>query len=266
MIAAATIGERINVIDENMSGALILVAVISSVISPIGFKKIFPQQEVTEARQKVVFIGANQMTLPVTRELNKNIFETTVFHTRQDKIDKKIVESVFKIEELSDYSLATLKELNIFKADILVVATGDEDRNAEIAIYAKETNRVKRVIASVASPSLADSLKEHDIDVFSVLLSTKTLLRALIEAPSVMRILQNEETTLYQINMNNYNYDGIYLRNFPFTGDIIFVRIFRGNDSIVPHGDTELKAGDRLIVTGSREYVDELKVELEFVN
>jgi len=54
------------------------------------------------------------------------------------------------------------------------------------------------------------------------------------------------------------------LRRFPFTGDIIFVRIFRGKDSIVPHGDTELQLNDRLIVTGTREYVDELKRELEF--
>jgi CPA2 family monovalent cation:H+ antiporter-2 len=54
------------------------------------------------------------------------------------------------------------------------------------------------------------------------------------------------------------------LRRFPFTGDVIFVRIFRGKDSIVPHGDTELLFNDRLIVTGSKEYVDELKRELEF--
>ncbi|MCY9128023.1 hypothetical protein MOE95_17175, partial [Bacillus spizizenii] len=44
---------------------------------------------------------------------------------------------------------------------------------------------------------------------------------------------------------------------------VIFVRIFRGVDSIVPHGDTRLKLGDRLIVTGSRGYVTELKKTLE---
>ncbi|WP_374707822.1 TrkA C-terminal domain-containing protein [Bacillus velezensis] len=46
-------------------------------------------------------------------------------------------------------------------------------------------------------------------------------------------------------------------------GDVIFVRIFRGVDSIVPHGDTRLKTGDRLIVTGSRNYVSELRKILE---
>lgn len=54
------------------------------------------------------------------------------------------------------------------------------------------------------------------------------------------------------------------LRKFPFTGDVIFVRIFRGKDSIVPHGDTELEFDDRLIVTGSRSYVNELRMLLEY--
>jgi monovalent cation:H+ antiporter-2, CPA2 family len=80
----------------------------------------------------------------------------------------------------------------------------------------------------------------------------------------VLNILTNQETGLYEIVMLNRQFDEMSLRRFPFTGDIIFVRIFRGNDSIVPHGDTELKMNDRLIVTGSKEYVDELKRELEF--
>ncbi|MCA1031092.1 monovalent cation:proton antiporter family protein [Bacillus timonensis] len=263
VIAAATIGERMGIIDARMSGALILVAVIASIVTPIGFKKLFPKHEAQEPKIRVAFIGANQMTLPVTRELNTNLYESTMYHITQEKIEKRIADSLFNIVELEDYSIETLKKQNVFDVDILVVSTGDEDINAELSIFAKESG-VDRVIARVETPGLDETLKEHNIDVFSVFLSTKTLLRAFIESPSVMSILTNQETSLHQINMNNYKYNGILLRNFPFTGDVIFVRIFRGKDSIVPHGDTELKMGDRLIVTGSREYVDELKIEIEF--
>ncbi len=64
--------------------------------------------------------------------------------------------------------------------------------------------------------------------------------------------------------MLNYKYENIQLRNFPFGRRHHFVRIIRNNESIVPHGDTQLRYGDRLIVTGAKEYVDELKQELEF--
>jgi monovalent cation:H+ antiporter-2, CPA2 family len=263
VIAAATIGERMGIIDARMSGALILVAVITSIVTPIWFKKLFPKQESTDPKIRVAFIGANQMTLPVTRELNSHLYETTMYHVKQEKNGEKFSDSLFNIVEVSDYKIETLKEMNVFDVDVLVVAIGDDQKNAEIAVFAKEFG-IERVIARIETPDLNKSLKEQNIEVFSMLMSTTTLLRALIEAPSVMNILTNQETTLYQINMKNNKYDGISLRNFPFTGDVIFVRIFRGKDSIVPHGDTELKIGDRLILTGSREYVDELKIEMEF--
>ncbi|QOR67606.1 monovalent cation:proton antiporter family protein [Cytobacillus suaedae] len=263
VIAAATIGERMGIIDARMSGALILVAVITSIVTPIWFKKLFPKQESKGPKIKVAFIGANQMTLPVTRELNSHLYETTMYHVKQEKNGEKFSDSVFNIVEVSDYRIETLKELNVFDVDVLVVAIGDDQKNGEIAVFAKEFG-IERVIARIETPDLNKSLKEQNIEVFSMLMSTTTLLRALIEAPSVMNILTNQETTLYQINMNNTKFNGVALRNFPFTGDVIFVRIFRGKDSIVPHGDTELKLGDRLILTGSREYVDELKVEMEF--
>ncbi|MFT4412474.1 monovalent cation:proton antiporter family protein [Fredinandcohnia humi] len=263
VIAAATVGEKMGIIDDRMSGALILVAVIASIVSPIGFKKLFPKQAVEEPVVRVAFIGANQMTLPVTRDLNSHLYESTIYHTTQDKIEKESSDTVFNIVELLDYSIENLTEANVFDVDILVITTGSDETNAEIAKYAKE-NGVDRVIARIETNNLADELKELNIDIFSLLMSTNTLLRAMIEAPSVMTILTNQEQALFQITMNNSKYDGTMLRNFPFTGDVIFVRIFRGKDSIVPHGDTELKLGDRLIVTGSREYVDELKVDLEF--
>jgi CPA2 family monovalent cation:H+ antiporter-2 len=262
VIAAATVGERMEIITPEISGALILVAVITSIFTPIFFKKLFPKHKTEQAKIKVAFIGANQTSLPVTRELNPELYETIVFHTQQDKIDKQIAESMFEIKEITDFEVETLKEQHAFDVDLIVVATGDEQRNADIALFAKE-EEVNRIIASVASPELDMKMKEHGIDVFSTLLSTKTMLRALIEAPGVMKILTNQETMLYQINLSNAKYNNILLRNFPFTGDIIFVRIFRGKDSIVPHGDTDLRVGDRLIVTGSREYVKELKRELE---
>ncbi|WP_412059778.1 monovalent cation:proton antiporter family protein [Metabacillus idriensis] len=263
VIAAATIGERVNVIDAQMSGALILTAVLTSIFTPIGFKKLFPEQLSSQKKLKVAFIGANQMTLPVTRELNTRLYDTTVYHTHVDKNEQQIAESLFQIQELDDYSLDTLQSKGVFEADILIVATGDEDTNAEIALFAQELE-VDRVIAAISSPLLDEQLRAKNIDVFSVLLSTKTMLRALIEAPGIMKILTNNDSSLYQIKMNNRRYDGMMLRSFPFTGDVIFVRIFRENESIVPHGDTELKRGDLLILTGSEEYVDELRQELEF--
>lgn len=263
VIAAATIGERMEMITPQMGGTLILVAVISSVLSPIMFQKLFPKKTAAEKRMKVSFLGANQMTLPVSRELKSSLYEPVLYHTRQEKAEKQIANSVFDIIEIENYSVGTLQSKGVFDADIIVISTGDAEVNSVIASSAKGMG-VGRVIARIESPELAEKLIKKGIEVFSVLRSTESLLRAMIESPGVMSILTNKENSLHEIRMLNDHFDGMSLRRFPFTGDVIFVRILRKNDSIVPHGDTELRLNDRLIVTGSKEYVDELKRELEF--
>lgn len=263
VIAAAKIAERINVITPEMSGTFILVAVISCIVTPIIFKKWFPKENAAEAKLKASFIGANQLTLPVSKQLNQTLFEAAVFHKKLEKADSQIADSAFDIIEVDGYEEADLERKGVFEANILFISTGDENLNATLAVAAKEKG-VDRVVARIESPDLENPLKEHDIEVFSTILSTTALLRALIESPNVADIMTNRETALYEIKMKNKAYDLMTLREFPFTGDIIFVRIYRGQDSIVPHGDTELHIDDRLIVTGSKEYVDELMRELQF--
>ncbi|MRX73707.1 sodium:proton antiporter [Bacillus lacus] len=262
VIAAAAIGENVGVIDSTMSGVLILVAVLTCIITPIGFKKLFPASLLAEEKQVITFVGANQMTLPVTRDLNEDMFQVKIFHTYQDKADVSLSHSLFAIQDLPDYELKTLEANGVFKTDILVAGTGNEDDNAAIALLAKELG-VKRVISSIDSPELEQKMKEKHIDVFSVMLSAQTLLRALIETPGAVSILTNKDTALQQVSLYNSRYEGMMLRHFPFTGDVILVRIFRGDESLVPHGDTRLLSGDRLILTGTAEYVRELKKELE---
>ncbi|MFJ5760131.1 monovalent cation:proton antiporter family protein [Neobacillus sp. NPDC093182] len=263
VIAAAAIGERMEVITPEMSGTLILVAVITSIFTPIAFKKLFPLEVAADPKVRIAFLGANQVTLPVSRELKSGLYEPVLYHTKMEKSDIMISNSLFDIVEIVDYSLETIEKNKIFQNEIIVISTGHEQTNADLAIKAKEMG-VSRVIARIEGPELEQSLREKDIEVFSSFMSTKTLLRALIETPSVINILTNQETSLHEIRMQNEQFDGMTLRRFPFTGDVIFVRIFRGKDSIVPHGDTDLLLNDRLIVTGSKEYVDELKRELEF--
>lgn len=263
VIAAATIGERMGVITSEMSGTLILVAVITSVFTPIVFKKFLPKEIIKEKQLKVAFIGANQLTLPISRELESTLYDPVVYHTKQTKIDHQNSESLFHIVEIPDYSLETLENTDVFDADIVVVSLGDDELNATLAIALKDKG-IERVIVRIESPDLEEGLREEGVEVFSVYNSTKALLRALIESPRVISILTNQETALYEIRLLNDEYEGMSVRRFPFTGDVIFVRIFRGKDSIVPHGDTELQINDRLIVTGTKEYVDELKRELEF--
>ncbi|MEK4397201.1 monovalent cation:proton antiporter family protein [Bacillus sp. FSL K6-2860] len=262
VIAAATIGERLGVIDHKMSGALILVAVLTSILTPVWFKALFKKEQAASHKKRVTFIGANQLTLPVTLDLHQDEYDIRILHVFQENKEALLADSIFEVESIEEYDDETLRKAGVGQEDVLVVATGSETKNKEIALFAKEEG-AKQVIASVNKAETELTLKEAGIDTFSNFLSSKTVLRALIEAPDAIRLLTNEDTSLYQIQMNNHRYHNVMLREFPFTGDLVFVRIFRGVDSLVPHGDTTLKSGDRVLVSGSREYVAGLRAQLE---
>ncbi|HDB3404456.1 TPA: monovalent cation:proton antiporter family protein [Staphylococcus aureus] len=262
VIAAAKISERLNAISAETSGILILSAVITCVFVPIIFKKLFPVPDEFNRKIEVSLIGKNQLTIPIAQNLTSQLYDVTLYY-RKDLSDRRQLSDDITMIEIADYEQDVLERLGLFDRDIVVCATNDDDINRKVAKLAK-AHQVERVICRLESTTDDTELVDSGTEIFSSYLSNKILLKGLIETPNMLNLLSNVETSLYEIQMLNYKYENIQLRNFPFGGDIIFVRIIRNNESIVPHGDTQLRYGDRLIVTGAKEYVDELKQELEF--
>ena len=262
VIAAAKIAEELKAITSEMSGILILSAIITCVFVPVVFKKLFPIPDEVNRKIDIALIGKNQLTIPIVQNLTSQLYNITLFY-RKDLGDQRNLPDNVTVIEISEYEESLLERLGLFNQDIVVCSANDDGLNKRIAKLAK-SHGVNRVICRLENSGDDEELKTDGIEVFSNFISNKIFLKGLIETPNMLNILSNVETSLYEIEMLNYKYENILLRHFPFGGDIIFVRIVRNNESIVPHGDTQLRYKDRLIVTGSKEYVDELKSELEF--
>ncbi|MFW2686648.1 cation:proton antiporter, partial [Staphylococcus aureus] len=237
VIAAAKISERLNAISAETSGILILSAVITCVFVPIIFKKLFPVPDEFNRKIEVSLIGKNQLTIPIAQNLTSQLYDVTLYY-RKDLSDRRQLSDDITMIEIADYEQDVLERLGLFDRDIVVCATNDDDINRKVAKLAK-AHQVERVICRLESTTDDTELVDSGIEIFSSYLSNKILLKGLIETPNMLNLLSNVETSLYEIQMLNYKYENIQLRNFPFGGDIIFVRIIRNNESIVPHGDTQ---------------------------
>lgn len=233
VIAAAKISERLNAISAETSGILILSAVITCVFVPIIFKKLFPVPDEFNRKIEVSLIGKNQLTIPIAQNLTSQLYDVTLYY-RKDLSDRRQLSDDITMIEIADYEQDVLERLGLFDRDIVVCATNDDDINRKVAKLAK-AHQVERVICRLESTTDDTELVDSGIEIFSSYLSNKILLKGLIETPNMLNLLSNVETSLYEIQMLNYKYENIQLRNFPFGGDIIFVRIIRNNESIVPH-------------------------------
>ena len=260
VVAAAKVGEQIHIITSQMSSALILLAIVTCLITPALFKRIFPFHKVTISKKRVVFLGANALTIPLASELDLSRFDVIVYHKNKEEINDNSHVN-FELRYITEYSLKSMNEQDIFASDILVAATANEKDNVKIAEMAGNQD-VKHIVARVETPKYSEFLRERGIHVVSSFFSTKAMMRAMIESPDVAMLFTTEEKGLYQIEFNNSKYHHEKLRTLPILGDAIVVRIIRGQESIVPHGNTQLLLGDHLIVTGNASSVQKLREEL----
>ncbi|TKW76068.1 MAG: sodium:proton antiporter, partial [Staphylococcus hominis] len=223
VIAAAKIAEELKAITSEMSGILILSAIITCVFVPIVFKKLFPIPDEVNRKIDIALIGKNQLTIPIVQNLTSQLYNITLFY-RKDLSDKRNLPDNVTVIEISEYEESLLERLGLFNQDIVVCSANDDGLNKMIAKLAK-SHGVNRVICRLENSGDDEELKTDGIEVFSNFISNKIFLKSLIETPNMLNILSNVETSLYEIEMLNYKYENILLRNFPFGGDIIFVRI-----------------------------------------
>ncbi|MGM7700933.1 monovalent cation:proton antiporter family protein [Pseudalkalibacillus sp. Hm43] len=262
VIAAAEIGEKMGMVDSKMSSAIILVGVISSIIGPIFFKKIFPRK-IAEEKKTMAILGANSITLPLSKKM-KEAYEVALYHLKSNELDPYYSEDHsenFDVHVIESFKIESLEDQNVFDVDLLVVATHEDEINMKIARKAKEYE-VGRIIARIEENTRADALREEGIEVFSKFTSTIMLLEAMIKSPSIMKLFVNQENVLDEVIVKNDVHAGKPIKRLEFLGDTIIARVFRENESIIPHGDTVLKVGDRLVVTGSEDCVHRLKANI----
>ncbi|WP_309119151.1 cation:proton antiporter [Paenibacillus sp.] len=263
VVAAVEVGVKFGIIDEQLRGALILVAILSCFISPILFSRFFPKA--TPKRLSIGIVGANHITLPVSLDLEREQYDVRLYSAASaEEAAREPKSSRFPLREVDKLEPEALAAAGLFDQDVIVFATADDDVNLSLAREAKERGTA-RIIARVEEPDRLDVTGGEippDVQLLSSLYATRTLLKAVIEHPSAVKLITQHDDSIQEAELRNPAYDGMALRSLPFLGDVLVMRIFRGDSFVVPHGNTEIKLGDRLLVSGDVEEIAAVKREM----
>jgi Kef-type K+ transport system membrane component KefB/Trk K+ transport system NAD-binding subunit len=261
VIAAATVALEIGIIDDSIHGALILVAILTCFISPILFNRLVPKRE--KSKPKISIIGANHVTLPVSQDLMNEGYTVELFSAQPSGLESKEEQySRFPLTEVQMLDVASLDRKGAFAADIIVCGSMDEVLNMLFARHARKLG-VGRIIVRMEDPETMEQAQEEGFTVFSTLYSTRLLLKGLIDSPSAVRLITQHDDSIQEAVVQNPAYHNALLRDMPFLGNTLVLRIYRGQSFIIPHGSTEIHVGDRLLVSGASEHIAEMKRELE---
>lgn len=258
LIAAVTVAQNLGVMSEQVAAALILSAILVSLFAPMLFSRLIPTQR--QRKKSVAIVGFSPFTALVARDLLRDGYDVLFCGTKEASSLSEAEVSYTEVEALTEENL---ERKGVFRRDILVFASSSDEENLRLAETALNQGGVKRVILRLEQPEYQEKAAQMGLTYFSTLFSTYTLLMGLIEHPDAIRLFTREEEGLWEIKVENEAYQGVALRNLSILGGALVLRIFRQDQSIIPHGHTRLQVEDRLLISGTPEQLDAIRSELE---
>lgn len=147
--------------------------------------------------------------------------------------------------------IALLTEEDLDQMDAFVTATGYDEENILLALTAKNRG-VEDVISKISHESYTDLLSTLDLDmVLNPLdITASTMLRAIRGNKRVISsVLLQGQAELMEIYVESgMSCVNVPLKDFRFPDYILVAAIHRGLETIIPHGDTRMQPGDRVVL------------------
>lgn len=148
--------------------------------------------------------------------------------------------------------------------DVVAAVTSDDEDNLVISLLAKQSFGVPRVIARVNNPK--NEWLFNEMWGVDVAVSTPHVLTALVqEAVSVgsfvrLMNLKDGRVRLAEVTLDEHSpADGKMIQELPLPRQATVVAVMRGEQVIVPRGDTTVRSGDEVIVLAADEAEDETR-------
>lgn len=210
----------------------------------------------------IIIVGGGK----VGHSLAKHLFKDKHTVVLIDK-DKKVCSSLAEILDCvvicgDGCEPVILEEAKIDRADVVVAVTADDEDNLVICQIAKEKFKVRRTVARVNDPGNEHTFSELGIDVP-------------IDATSILAKIIEEETSFTDfVNLMSFKRGKLAivrvdlpedspvinktLQEIVLPENSVLVSVIRGNEVIVPKGNTVLRAQDDVVALTTIENEQQL--------
>ncbi len=149
------------------------------------------------------------------------------------------------------------------RADVFLAATGDDDDNFVACQLALTTFSVPRVVARVNLPRNEALFRSLGIEAIS---TTTLISRLILEHLPVGELVHLSTLAPGRLELVELDLPAQTptrrLVELALPRGCVLVCIVRGDEALVPHGDTELRGGDRVVAVATPERERELRTAL----
>ncbi|MCB0193786.1 MAG: cation:proton antiporter [Anaerolineae bacterium] len=250
IVAAAAIALEMGIINEAINAAIILVAIVTCIASPLIFNRLLPPQ-VDDARRGIIIVGLGEMPTLLAERLLKADEPVTVvgFDRGRKRPTRRQDLPVIAGDPTNPEVLAGVGAAS---ARALIAMSTYDDLNLATCRLARKTFGIPQLVAQASDPDVAAKLLTMDVRVVQPQLATVLALQGALNFPAAFDLLADQEdgVEIREVELNSPRWDGQLLRRVLLPGDALVMGLRRSGEVLVPHGDTRLKQGDLLMLIG----------------
>jgi trk system potassium uptake protein TrkA len=211
----------------------------------------------------VVLVGGGKVGYYLSRTLLAEDHEVLLIEERSDRASR-LREDFGDIILVGDgCETTTLEEAGAARADVVAAVTGHDEDNLVICQVAKARFGVPRTIARINNPKNKDIFTRLGID--SVVSSTEVIYHMIeqqIPTGDVipLAVLRKGSLEIIEADLiDSSPVAGKKLAEIDMPKDAVVISVMRGEDVLVPNGDTVFHSGDTVIALVKEEREEELR-------
>ncbi|MBF8984088.1 cation:proton antiporter [Lutibacter sp. B2] len=263
IIATSAIGLKLHIISEETNGAILLIAIITCTVSPLIFNKLSPA--VTVSKQKNIYmIGVKKRTLLLAKRLKDSDADITFITHNPDKYEKTKNQD-YKVHLGDPLDINFLNTTDIKNAKTVVIYKTTDDISTELCRICSEVLGIENILLLTNSQENILEGNKYGATVISPEFATVFMAENLILHPKAFTLLfdeHNDDFCMEEIYLKNPIYFDKSLRELRLPGDCLILSIIRKGEKIIPHGNNVLRSEDLIMLIGSRDHIDEVKLLL----
>jgi len=226
----------------------------------------------TQPVKRVLIIGGGRIGFRLARQLEEKSIHTKIIEKRTDRCNEladRLSKAVILHGDGTDQGL--LNEENISDIDLAITLTGDEETNILASLMTRRMGAGKTItkIGKFSYFPLMSAIGLEQV-VNTRLSAINTILQHVRRGKvlSAMSIKGEQAEVLEALALETSDIVGKPLKKIAFPKGALVIGIMRGEDILVPSGESVIAPGDRIIIFAVREAIPRvekiLEVKLEY--
>ncbi|MEZ4647014.1 MAG: cation:proton antiporter [Chloroflexota bacterium] len=252
---------------DEFATLIIAVIVLSQIIGPPFFKWAIhrvgeahtraPRSEFDGMRDVIIF-GLEGQALALGQQLRAHHWQVQIACLDAEYLPTT-VDTTPAINAVPDLSLPSLRHLGLEQADAVVLMLSDDD-NYRVCELLYEHFGVETVVVRLQDRAYFDRFYELGALIVEPGTAIVSLLEQFVRSPTAASLLLGMDGTQSMVDIEVYdaNLEGIALRDLRLPLDTLVLSVHRDGQTIISHGYTQLKVGDKVTLVGSQQSLEDV--------